>query len=238
MTMTHTGTADPAAPNAPDLPRRRRSSRVTTSLWVAALAGILAFVGFLVVTAGAKGEPVAVAARDLAAGEQVGPGDFRMIDLDAPPALAVQLLRAADVNGLATDPQVTTHAILAGELVHRPDFTATGAPAQQRSMSIPVAQTHAVGGALKRGDVVDVIDASQADPAYVLTSARVLAVTDPGGSRLSGVSRDYAITVAVDERSALRVAAAIAANKLEVVRATGAPPATTSPTTTTTLRRG
>lgn len=224
-------------PEVPKLPKRRRSSHVTRGMWVAAVAALLAFGVYVAAASGAGGKPVAVARRDLAAGEQVGPGDFAFIDLDAPPSLMAQVLTPAAVNATAAESQVTTHAIAAGELVHRADLAATGAPAQQRSMSIPVAQPHAVGGALRKGDVVDVIDANGTEPAYVLVSARVLAVTEAGASRLGASSRDYAITVAVDERSALRVAAAITGGKVEVVRATGAPPASVSPTTTAAVRR-
>ena len=67
-------TAPPAAVSSPTatarpLPKRRGSSRVPTPLWVAVVAGVLAMLAFLVATGDSGGKQVAVAARDLAAGE-------------------------------------------------------------------------------------------------------------------------------------------------------------------------
>ncbi len=74
----------------------------------------------------------------------------------------------------------------------------------------------------------------------LVTDARVLAAGAPeGGKSIAGSPGKYAVTIAVDERSALRVAQAITGGKVDVVRATGAPPASPSPapTTSTTVRR-
>ncbi|PLS75322.1 MAG: hypothetical protein CYG61_07985 [Actinobacteria bacterium] len=97
-------------------------------------------------------------------------------------------------------------------------------------MSLPVERQHAVGGALRPGDRVDVIDGAEAS--FVVTNAEVLAVPNLSNGNLSGTG-SYAITIAVDAQGALRLAAAIAGGKVEVVRSTGAealPPPSASPT--------
>lgn len=236
-------TAPPSAVSPPTatarpLPKRRGRSKVPTPLWVAVVAGVLAMLAFLVATGEGGGRQVAVAGRDLAAGEQLSPGDFRYINARLPDATLKAMLRPADVGAISG--QVTTHAIAAGEPVTKADVAAAAAPSQQRSMSIPIDPSHAVSGSLQRGDVVDVVDSSSGESVYVVTDARVLAAGAPeGGKSLAGSPGKYAVTIAVDERSALRVAQAITGGKVDVVRATGAPPASPSPapTTSTTVRR-
>jgi Flp pilus assembly protein CpaB len=203
------------------------------------VAGLLAMLAFLVATGESGGKQVAVAARGLAAGEPLSPGDFRYINARLPDATLTAMLRPADVGAISG--KVTTHAIAEGEPVTTADVAAAAAPSQQRSMSIPIDPSHAVSGSLQRGDAVDVVDSSSGDSLYVVTDARVLAVGAPEGDKkaLAGSPGKYAVTIAVDERSALRVAQAITGGKVDVVRATGAPPAAPSPvpTTSTTVRR-
>ncbi len=219
-----------AAPPA----RRPRRTHQPAAVWLALLCGLIAMGGFLVLTNDVAGTPVAVAARDLAAGETVGPGDFSLVAMAVPPELAGRVLGAAEVN--APGARVTVHALGAGDLVQRSDLADATAAVPQRAMSIPVDPSHAAGGALRVGDLIDVVDASGAEPAYVLTSARVLAVSDGGGGRLGGGSSKYSITVAVDATSALRLAATIEADKFSVVRSTGAPAVAVSPPTTAVRR--
>lgn len=226
-TMTTMDEAPPHAPPRPAPAKRRRGPRTSPQLLVALLAGLLAVGGYVAATGGTKGTPVAIAARDIAAGETVTPADVRLVDLAVPPELNDLVLRAADVNGT---PRTATHALAAGTLLQRPDLS-DAATAPQRGMSIPIDPVRAVNGSLRVGDLVDVIDASGPDPAYVLTGARVLAVGDAGGGRLGGSSQGYSVTVAVEPVSALRVAAAIAADKVSIVRSTGAAPTPTTPPT-------
>lgn len=236
-------TAPPSAVSPPTatarpLPKRRGRSKVPTPLWVAVVAGVVAMLAFLVATGESGGKQVAVAARELAAGEQLSPDDFRYINARLPDATLKAMLRPADVGAISG--KVTTHSIAEGEPVAHADVATAAAPNQQRSMSIPIDPSHAVSGTLARGDVVDVVDSSSGESLYVVTDARVLAVGAPeGGKSLAGSPGKYAVTIAVDERSALRVAQAITAGKVDVVRATGAPPASPSPvpTTSTTVRR-
>lgn len=223
-----TAYAVPAAP-------KRRRTRQPGAVWLALLVGLFAMAGnVFFLNRATKVEPVAVAARDLAAGETVTPGDFRLIEMSTPSELAGRVYGVREVNDPA--PKVTTHSITAGALMQRGDLAEAGAPGAQRAMSVPVDPTEAVGGSLRVGDLVDVIDASGAEAVYVLTAARVLAVADAGGGRLGGGSSKFSVTVAVDAASALRVAAAIEGGKHSVVRSTGAPAALVSPPTTAVRR--
>jgi hypothetical protein len=167
-------TAPPIAPVRPrvqrELPRRRRGPRVSGSMGVAVVSGILAVLGVLVATGGHSGVPVAVAARDLAAGERVAPGDFRYIDATLPAGTLKSMLRPTDIGRIGG--QVTTHAIASGQPVGHADVAPAAAPDQKRAMSIPIDQAHAVAGGLRRGDVVDVIDSSAGESRYVVTDAR------------------------------------------------------------------
>ena len=215
-------------------PKRRLLSRVPTSLVVAVVAGIFAMGGFLVVTSSHTGSQVAVAARDLRAGEVVDAGALRFIELTATDAVLATLVRPADMEAIKGS--VATHSIPAGSIVSRSDLAQAAAPAQQRAMSIPIDPEHAVGGTLQRGDVVDIIDASSTEAVYVVTAAEVLTVGRQEAKGLGGVSSKYAVTIAVDERAALRLSGAIERGKMDIVRATGAPAAVAGTASTVAAR--
>lgn len=230
----------PTLTAAPAASPRRRASRVPLSLWLAVVLALVALVSFLVLTKGAGGVQVAVAARPLVAGEPVRPADYRFSVVQASASVTRNLFTPADVAAL--DGRPAAHAIPAGALIGRADVTEANAAPQPRAMSVPLDQTRAVGGALARGDTVDVIDSSGPQSAYVVTGARVLSVGETsGGGKFGGGSGHYAVTIAVDDAAALRVAAAITGGKVDVVRSTGAAAVVTplsplSPTTTAVKR--
>lgn len=234
MAATAPPVAVPQSLTTRPLPRRRGASRVPAPLWIAIAAAIVSALTLLVVTGAANGEPVAVAARDMAAGETVGRGDFRYVDPDV--ALRSVLGRS---EAEAATGQVTTHAVSAGQPLGRSDLAPPAGPERQRAMSIPLDVAHAVGGTLRRGDTVDVIDSSSGEALYIVTGAQVLStgVESPGSRGLGGSSSRYAVTIAVDAAGALRVAHALAGGKVDVVRSTGSPAVAVSPTTPTTVRR-
>jgi Flp pilus assembly protein CpaB len=90
-------------------------------------------------------------------------------------------------------------------------------------MSIPVESAHAVGGSLAAGDRVDVIQVDEDGQArYVVSSAQVLAANRPDSGVIGAASGASSITVAVDARQALKLAAAIRSQRFEIVRSTGA----------------
>jgi Flp pilus assembly protein CpaB len=90
-------------------------------------------------------------------------------------------------------------------------------------MSIPVEAAHAVGGALAVGDRLDVIQVDEGGQArYVVSGAEVLAVNRPDSGVIGAAASSSSLTVAVDARQALRLAAAIRGQRFELVRSTGA----------------
>ncbi|MDP9389220.1 MAG: RcpC/CpaB family pilus assembly protein [Actinomycetota bacterium] len=212
----------------PTPPRRPVTTRVPPSLALAVVAAVLAALFYLRATGGPEGVLVAVAARDIAAGEAVGAGDFRFSEVATSSRVLATLVPRKDLAAL--DGAIATRGIVEGSPLLRADLVAPAAGGVQRAMSLPVEREHAVGGALRPGDRVDVIDG--AEGSYVVTNTEVLAVPNLSSGTLSATG-DYAITIAVDAQGALRLAAAIAGGKVEVVRSTGAevlPPPTVGAT--------
>lgn len=166
---------------------------------------------------------VAVAARDLVAGAAVTPDAFRFTRARLDEQVLDTLLQPETVGQV--DGWVATGLVPAGELVQRSDLLPVAARAGQRAMSLPLEPAHAAGGALTPGDRVDVVEVHGATARYVVTGAEVLAVTDTGAATGLAGAGAFSVTLAVDDRAALRLALAIRADAVEVVRATGAPPA-------------
>lgn len=166
--------------------------------------------------------PVAVAARDVEAGEALRADDLRFVDLRAGDDVLATLVtrnRAATLAG-----RVAATGLAAGALLRVDDLRPAAAAGGARAMSIPVEPEHAVAGRLQAGDRVDVVEVRDGRAAYLLTGAPVLAVA--GADQRSGLtgSRSFSVTVAVDDAQALRLALAIREGHLEIVHATGAPP--------------
>ena len=183
-------------------------------------AALLAFVLVMAVLGDRSAKvTVAVAAHDIAPGATIGTGEVRLVEIPADSPLVGALVTA---EALAGGDKVASRRVAAGAVLSRSDL-AKGVEASSRSMSIPVSPEHAVGGQLGAGDLVDVIDGSVAPAQYVLRQAEVLAVASRSATRgLAQVRSEYYVTITVDPDSALRLAAAIAAGKLELVRASGA----------------
>lgn len=190
--------------------------RLSTGHWMMLVAGIAAVVlNFAFLRSQQHTISVAVAATDLDAGSRIGLDDVSFTPVHAEAAIEHQLISNADLDAVVG--MVVDHSIPAGELLLKSDFLteANGT----RSMSIPVDRDHAVGGLLRRGDLVDVVMSDQGVARFIVVGAEVLSVSDTSGSLASG----YSITVALDAESVLRVAAAASSGTVEIVRSTGAP---------------
>jgi Flp pilus assembly protein CpaB len=231
MTTVASGPADTRSDAWAGLPtgRSRRRVRVPFGLAGAAVAGVLAFV---LVLAGTRDQRavamVAVAARDLPIGAPVGTGDVRMVRLDRTSPLASELvddewLRRGWVTGVP---------VRAGAPLTRSSLMPPGGPQALRAMSVPVAAERAAGGGLRMGDTVDVIDVADGVATFVVRGAPVIDVASDGGGGIGSAPRsEFFVVVGVDAQASLRLAAAMADGKVDVVRSTGAAPAPDSAVT-------
>ena len=216
----HNGRAGAAAPP------RRRPRRLARGHWIAIAAGVCAaLVNVAVLRDRTETVSVAVAAEPIASGAEVTGDMVRYVEVPADSALVDELVARAAVGGsIATRPVAVGEPLTTQALAH--DVAAEGL----RSMSIPIAREHAVAGALQVGDRVDVIDVVDDEAVYVVSGAEVLGVNARSGDTpIGGQPSEFSVTVALGDAEALAVAAALADDKLEVVRSTGAaPPADSS----------
>lgn len=192
---------------------------------VAALAA--AVLNYGVLRAADDGVRVVVAAAALEPGTPVGPGDVGVAEVTVDAQVLATLVPAGRIGDLGG--WVPVAPVPAGAPVRRADLRPPSAPDEGRAMSLPVESAHAVGGDLGVGDRVDVIAVRDGDPAYVLVDAPVLATSESGEGQAFGAAGGFTVTVAVDETTALDLAAAIHGDAVEVVRSTGAAPLTLDP---------
>lgn len=205
--------------------RRALSTRVSSGHIVMLLAGALGVLLTLsVLRAADHTQPVIVAARDLVPGTIIGDGDVRVTNVHTDASVLATLFGASDLERLRG--QVVTSTVHSGALVARGDVRDVGAQAATRVMSFPLARSRAVGGKLASGDRVDVIavERSTGRSGYVLTDAEVIAVDAHGSGPLAGGSDDVTLSLAIDPENAPRLAAALDAGTVTLVRATGAAP--------------
>lgn len=215
-------TAEAPAPRPSGLRGRLSGGHVV--MVVAALAAAVLNYGLL--RAADDGVRVVVASRALEAGTPVEAEAFASAEVtvdDAVLASLVRTERAGDLEGW-----VPITAVPEGAPVRLADLQPPSAPDEGRAMSLPVEAAHAVGGDLQVGDRIDVIAVRDGEPAYVLVDTPVLATSDSGAGASQAFSSGtgFTVTVAVDERSALDLAAAINGDAVEIVRSTGAAPLT------------
>ncbi len=163
---------------------------------------------------------VAVAAVDLHPGDRLSADAVRLVEVPADTSLP-GLLTPGDVAAL--EGGVLSTRVVAGEPVRAGDLREEAATDGLRAMSIPIESGHAVDGALRAGDRVDVIEVGEGGARYLATDLEVLGVTDAEGGALGGIG-GFAVTVAVDAPTALDLAAALRNEALEIVRSTGAAP--------------
>lgn len=209
---------------APARPRRPRASRVSMGHAVIALAALVAVVAnYAALRARDDSVRVAVLAADVAAGAPVGAEALAFADLRADQAVLATLVTPdvlADLDG-----RVAARALAAGDVLRRSDLVAATAPGGLRAMSVPIAPERAVGGRLRAGDRVDVIEVRDGEAVYLMTDAEVLDVPERVGATGLGGLQTFSVTLAVDAESALRLALALATGDLALVRSTGAEPA-------------
>lgn len=121
--------------------------------------------------------------------------------------------------------RVVSAPMAPGDLLVESLLRIPAAPAELRSISIPVDPAHAVGGSVAVGDLVDVIATENGIARFVAVGAPVLAVPSAERRGITG-GNSYFVVVAVDADTALRLAQAVDSGSIDVVVSTGAPPPT------------
>lgn len=119
------------------------------------------------------------------------------------------------------DDWVLARSVPAGGLLDRAALVRPGSGSGLRSMSLPVPVEHAAGGGLVAGDRVDVIAVTDGVAGFVATDLEVISVSDTGSGAIGTISSHH-VVVNVRPEQALRLAEALAAGPVEIVRATGA----------------
>jgi Flp pilus assembly protein CpaB len=205
----------------PGVPRRKLTARFSSGHLVMVVAGLLGMVlGIAALRQDPGGVEVAVAAREIHAGETVSAGDFRTERVQMGHELLATFVRARDVRGLRG--QLATATIASGEPVIRRELRPRAAKAGLRAMSIPIDPARAVGGRLASGDRVDVVFAGDREVSIIVRDAEVLAVDAKGRGGIGETSSPFTVTIAVDARQSQLLAAAIADGHISIARTTGA----------------
>ena len=164
-----------------------------------------------------------MAARDLAPGTVVSAETVNVSRVHVDGSVLATLFRADELSALRG--RVVTATVHAGELIAQGVVSSADAQSSTRVMSFSIARARAVGGKLSIGDRVDVlaVDHDTGTARYVLTNTQLVAIEGRSGGALSGASDDVTITLVVDRLTAPKLAAAVDAGAVTLVRSTGAP---------------
>ncbi len=158
------------------------------------------------------------AARDLPQDQELESGDLVAKAVHLPPELMDHYLMAStDLEGA-----VLTRPVMQGELVSSGSVADEALAGAGRSMTIPVAPEHAVGGALRPGDRIDVFGTFDAGDARARTlllvrAVSVLDIVKSGGLVVEEEAA-VGVTVSVTPEEAARLAFAIRSADLDIVR--------------------
>lgn len=210
-------------PVRPSPPAHRRLNARTV---FTVLAGLLTAVAGAVYLGAAEAPTVRVlaAGQQIAAGSRVAPEALKVVELSAGEEVIAGLVPATDQQRIAG--WVAADTLAPGELIATADLQEPGQAGGQRALALPVGADRAVGGQLAVGDRVDVIAVIEGRARYVARDLQVVAVGTAGAA--AGpltMSRDFQVTVATDGKTALDLAAALAAGDVRLVRSTAASPA-------------
>lgn len=152
---------------------------------------------------------VVSAARDLAAGTVLAPGDLVSAELPAPLVPAGALVDAAPVVG-----RLVAGPVRRGEPLTDVRLLGAGLLPPGSDVAVPVRLAEPATGALVRaGDTVDVLSAAAEGASVVATRLAVLSVPDLGDAAGEGAL----VVVAASRSSAARLAAAAVTGRLSVV---------------------
>lgn len=200
-------------------PRRPIGSRLAAGHVVMVGAALLAAVANIAIIRSAEDTvPILVLAEDAVAGAPADQLALRPAEVQLEAGTLSTLVLPTDRDRLAG--RVLAVDAVAGAPLRWSDVPERAAPDGLRRMSLPLLRERAVGGAISRGDSVDVIQVVDGDARYVVTGAEVLDVAADADTTLGGLATFY-ISIAVDPETVLCLARAIDAGQLTVVLSTG-----------------
>jgi Flp pilus assembly protein CpaB len=197
---------------------RARLSTGHLVMIVAGLVGMTLTVAALRADGG--GTEVAVATHEIRAGEVIHADDFRVDRIRASRDLLSTIVGGSAARSLRGEIAVAT--IAQSAVIPRGAVRAPAAGAGLRAMSIPIDPSLAVGGRLAAGDRVDVLFTDRTVSSIIVTDAKVVAVDERGRGGIGESTSPFTLTIAVDARESLLVAAAIADGHISIARTTGA----------------
>ncbi len=195
-------------------------SRMSGAHALAILTAIIAFLLNLVLLRDPELVEVAVARVDLPVGVELRAEDLRWIEVDRSSGIGDSLITRDEFAALTE--RVVRTELLSGDVVLRSSVGPAAAPSSLRAFTVGAEISRAGGGALRRGDIVDVISTIDGVASYVAVGAEVLAVPVLGERGLAPTT-GYYVVLAVDADTALRLAQALDGGRVDVVRSTGAP---------------
>lgn len=190
---------------------RRRPRRLSAGALLPVVLAVLAAVfAYEALQDRASMAEVVVARSSIPAGGAVTHFDTRIVEVHASDLSAARdLASPSQMNG----GWVAAVGLQPGEPVTLDELSRISGSSGGEQMSIPVPEDQAVGGGLAAGDIVDVIEATQAGlTRYVARDLRVVSVAPSGsaGGVLGGSSGNFFVVVEVDKQTALELAAALA----------------------------
>lgn len=208
--------------------RKRRLPRVDSRVAVGVLLMAVAVLGGSRILATADDTvSVVAAAHDLPANHRLRASDLTVARVRVPGGVLAGLVRASGREALVG--RVVLGAVPRAGLLTNSGVGDT--PAAGRDVTIPVDPGHALGGALRAGDRVDVlatfgVGTREARTLTVVAGAEVVDMIRAHGVFGQGDGSLTALTLSVAPDDAVFVAFAARNGELDVVRATGAPAAT------------
>jgi Flp pilus assembly protein CpaB len=220
-TMTDVRSKEADAPGAADTGRviRRRRPLPGGRAVVGAFLVTVAAVGIFVAYADATGTSYVVAARDVGIGARLTAADFALVPLDLPPE---QRARAFD------DVSVLEGATLLGPLSQGDLLQSSlvvAAEPDVEQISFSISADRAVGGRLLPGERIDLlVTYGSGESAYteaVVRDALVVKVDEDDSAGLGGIGTNVLSVAVPDPLSSLRIAHAVNAGAVTVVRTTG-----------------
>ena len=219
MADRDTGSKAPIAYDSASPVERNLLSRIKLGHVVMVLAAISALLFNLAVLRGNEATVyVAVAAGDIRGGTTLTLSHFETAEVPADDILSSRFVAASDIE--AAVGQLATRSIAGGDPILQSDLLVLENRNGLRAMSVPIDQTQAVAGHLSRGDSVDIVLVVDGLATYIATGVEVLEIPSAEANAL-GARSGYAPTLAVDATQVLRIASALDAGEVHIVRSTG-----------------